>query len=283
MSPRERRRRRPRPPALRVALAGVSVLVGVFLILPLFIVVPISFSGSSFLEFPPRSFSLRWYREYFASHTWLDSTLNSVKVALLTALFSTVVGTCAALALQRWRTRFRPALTGVLLSPMILPHIVLAVSIYAVFARLKLIGSIWGLVAVYTLLATPFVYLNVSAALQALDPSLEQAALSLGATSWRALWHVTLPLVRPGIVAGALLAMILAFDEVVIAIFITGTTAVTLPKTMWDGIRTEINPTIAAVSSFLILIYVVLLAGASALRARVLATGRARGTLVEEE
>ena len=133
-----RDRRRRRPPAVRVALTGLSVLVGVFLVLPLFIVVPISFSGSSFLEFPPRSFSLRWYREYLASHTWIDSTFNSVKVAILTALFATIVGTCAALALQRWRTRFRPALTGVLLSPMILPHIVLAISIYSVFARLKL-------------------------------------------------------------------------------------------------------------------------------------------------
>jgi putative spermidine/putrescine transport system permease protein len=271
-----RRERRRRPPAIRVALTALSVLVGVFLILPLFVVVPISFSGSSFLEFPPRTFSLRWYREYLASSTWIDSTWNSVKVAILTALFSTVVGTCAALALQRWRTRWRPLLTGVLLSPMILPHIVLAVSIYAVFARLKLIGSIWGLVAVYTLLATPFVYLNVSAALQSLDPSLEQAAMSLGATRWRALWHVTLPLVRPGIVAGALLAMILAFDEVVIAIFITGTTAITLPKTMWDGIRTEINPTIAAVSTCLIASYVVVLGAAAALRARAVATGRIR-------
>lgn len=270
-------RRSRRPPAIRVALAAMSALVGVFLILPLFVVVPISFSGSSFLEFPPRTFSLRWYREYLESSTWIDSTVNSVKVAILTALFATIVGTCAALALQRWRTRFRAALTGVLLSPMILPHIVLAVSIYAVFARLKLIGSIWGLVAVYTLLATPFVYLNVSAALQSLDPSLEQAAMSLGATRWRALWHVTLPLVRPGIVAGALLAMILAFDEVVIAIFITGTTAITLPKTMWDGIRTEINPTIAAVSTCLIATYVLLLGASAAFRARALALGRARG------
>jgi len=274
-----RDRRRRRPPALRVALTAVSVLVGLFLILPLFVVVPISFSGSSFLEFPPRSFSLRWYREYLASHTWIDSTFNSVKVASLTALFSTAVGTCAALALQRWRTRFRLALTGVLLSPMILPHIVLAVSIYAVFARLRLIGSIWGLVAVYTLLATPFVYLNVSAALQSLDPSLEQAAMSLGATRWRALWHVTLPLVRPGILAGALLAMILAFDEVVIAIFITGTTAITLPKTMWDGIRTEINPTIAAVPTCLIVTYVLLLGASAALRARAIATGRVRAVV----
>jgi len=263
-----RERRGPRPSALRMALVAMSALVGLFLVLPLFVVVPLSFSGSSFLEFPPRSFSLRWYREYLASHTWIDSTINSVKVAVLTALFATVVGTGAALALARWRTRLRPALTGALLSPMILPHIVLAISIYAVFARLKLIGSIWGLVAVYTLLAVPFVYLNVSAALQSLDPSLEQAAMSLGATRARALWHVTLPLVRPGIVAGALLAMILAFDEVVIAIFITGTTAITLPKTMWDGIRTEINPTIAAVSTCLIATYVVLLGAASALHKR---------------
>jgi putative spermidine/putrescine transport system permease protein len=276
-----RDRRRRRPPALRVALTTLSAVVGIFLILPLFVVVPISFSGSSFLEFPPRSFSLRWYREYLSSHTWIESTFNSVKVAILTALFSTVVGTCAALALQRWRTRFRPALTGLLLSPMILPHIVLAVSIYAVFARVKLIGSIWGLVAVYTLLATPFVYLNVSAALQSLDPSLEEAAMSLGATRWRALWYVTVPLIRPGILAGALLAMILAFDEVVIAIFITGTTAITLPKTMWDGIRTEINPTIAAVSTCLIATYVFLLGASAALRARAVATGRLRPTVDE--
>ncbi len=268
--PRRRRGRLPRS-GLTIGLTVAGMLVALFLVLPVFVVIPVSFSGSSFLEFPPRSLSLRWYREYFVSHTWIDSTLNSVKVALLTSAAATIVGTGAALAMQRGRFRFRSALTGLILSPMILPHIVLAISIYAVFAKLKLIGSIWGLVAVYSMLATPFVYLNVSAALQSLEPSLEQAAMSLGATRWRALWHVTLPLIRPGIISGALLAMILAFDEVVIALFITGTTAVTLPKTMWDGIRTEINPTIAAVSSFLIVAYVALLATASAVRARAIA------------
>jgi putative spermidine/putrescine transport system permease protein len=279
MTPPECRHPR-RPPASRLnTVFGVAgCLVGLFLVLPIFVVIPISFSGSSFLEFPPRSLSLRWYHEYFSSHTWIDSTVNSVKVALLTSVLATLVGTAAALAMQRARFRFRSVLTGLILSPMILPHIVLAISIYAVFARLKLIGSIWGLAAVYTMLATPFVYLNVSAALQALEPALEQAAMSLGATRWRALWHVTLPLIRPGITSGALLAMILAFDEVVIALFITGTTAVTLPKTMWDGIRTEINPTIAAVSSFLIVGYVGLLAAASAVRARALARRWGHGT-----
>lgn len=272
------RRRRIPPSGLAIAFGAASILVALFLVLPVFVVIPVSFSGSSFLEFPPRSLSLRWYREYFNSHTWIDSTVNSAKVGVLTTVLATVVGTGAALAIQRARFRLRSVLTGLILSPMILPHIVLAISIYAVFARLKLIGSIWGLAAVYTVLATPFVYLNVSAALQSLEPALEQAAMSLGATRWQALWHVTLPLIRPGIVSGALLAMILAFDEVVIALFISGTTAVTLPKTMWDGIRTEINPTIAAVSSFLIMAYVGLLATASAVRARAIARRGGRGT-----
>lgn len=260
------RRRRSRSSSFEMTLESLSIVVGIFLILPVFVVIPLSFSASTFLEFPPRGLSLHWYREYFSSHTWMDSTLNSVKVATLTALFATMVGTGAALAMHRSHLRFRAALTGLILSPMVLPHIVLAISVYAIFAKIKLIGSIWGLVSVYTLLASPIVYLNVSAALQGLDPSLEHAALSLGAKPWQTLRYVTLPLAKSGMISGALLASILALDEVVIAIFITGTTAITLPKTMWDGIRTEVNPTVAAVSSFLIIIYIVTLAITAVLR-----------------
>jgi putative spermidine/putrescine transport system permease protein len=174
----------------------------------------------------------------------------------------------ASLALVRGRFRGKGLIHALILSPMIIPVIIVAISVYLFFSRLRLIGTEWGLVLAHTILALPFVVVNVSASLKGFDETLERAAISLGASRFQALRKVTFPLIRPGIISGALFAFITSFDEVVVAIFISGSRAVTLPKQMWDGIRIAINPTISAVASLFIVFSILLLLAIEILRRR---------------
>lgn len=232
-------------------LWGAALLVLAFLALPTLVVLPISFSAAKYLTFPPPGWSLQWYGRYFGSREWMTATWRSVEVGVLTMAAATIVGTAAALALRR-QFRGRSLVNLVILAPMVVPVIIVAIAIYGLYARLRLIGTIPGLVLAHTVLALPFVVVVVAATLRGFDETLELAAQNLGANRWQTFHLVTLPLIRPGIVSGALLAFITSFDEVVIAIFISGARSPTLPKQMWDGIRTEIDPTVAAVSTLLI-------------------------------
>lgn len=233
------------------ALIVFGLLVLAFLALPLTVVVPISFSAAKYLTFPPPGWSTQWYERYFGSREWMSATGRSFEVALLTTLTATAVGTAAALALRR-PFRGSSLVRLILLAPLVVPVIIVAIGIYGLYARLRMVGTLHGLVFAHTVLALPFVVVVVSATLRGLDGTLELAAQNLGANRWQTFRHVTLPLIRPGVASGALLAFITSFDEVVVAIFVSGTHAATLPKQMWDGIRTEIDPTVAAVSTLLI-------------------------------
>jgi putative spermidine/putrescine transport system permease protein len=177
----------------------------------------------------------------------------------MTTVFSTILGTLAAYTFVRGKFRGKQLLYPVILSPTIIPIIILALVYYFFFSKLRLIGSPWGLILAHTVLAIPFVVINVSATLKGFDFTLEKAAMNLGANPIQAFLRVTLPLIKPGIIAGALFAFITSFDEIVVAMFICGTTAVTLPKRMLDGIRTEINPTISAVSTLEIIGVIIIL------------------------
>ncbi len=242
----------------RYLLYIVCGLIFLYLVLPIFVIVPISFSSSRYLQFPPEGFSLQWYEQFFRGRNWMSATLRSFQVAILTALLATVLGTMASLALVRGDFPGKRVLYGLIISPLIIPVIITAVAVYYIFALFKLIGSIWALVLAHTVLALPFVVVNVTATLQGFDVTLERAALSLGANRLVTFFRVILPLTWPGIFSGALFAFITSFDEVVVAIFLTGAKP-TLPKQMWDGIRVAINPTISAVASLLIVFSVVLL------------------------
>jgi putative spermidine/putrescine transport system permease protein len=233
------------------ALIAFALATVVFLVAPLAVVVPISFSSAKYLTFPPPGWSLQWYARYLGSREWMSATVRSVEVAVLTMAAATGIGTAAALALRR-PFRGRWLVRMLVLAPLAVPVIIVAIAIYALYARLQLVGTIAGLVLAHTLLALPFVVVIVSATLSGIDETLELAAQSLGANRSRTFRLVTLPLIRPGVVSAALLAFITSFDEVVVAIFVSGTHAATLPKQMWDGIRTEIDPTVAAVSTLLI-------------------------------
>lgn len=246
----------------------LCLMIFVFLLLPIFIIIPISFSSAKYLQFPPQGFSLQWYHEYFSDRVWISATLLSLRVAAITMVLATILGTMASLALVRGRFRGKGLIHAFLLSPMIIPVIIIAISVYLFFSKLRLIGTGLGLVLAHTILALPFVVVNVSATLKGFDETLERAAMSLGANRFQALMKITFPLIRPGIISGALFAFVTSFDEVVIAIFISGAYAVTLPKQMWDGIRISINPTIAAVSSLLICFSVALMLMIEVLRSR---------------
>ncbi len=230
---------------------GVAILI--FLALPLAVVIPISFSAAKYLTFPPPGWSTQWYERYFGSREWMSATLRSVEVAVLTTAAATAVGTAAALALRR-SFRGKSLVSLIIVAPMVVPVIIVAIGIYGLYARLQMVGTLHGLVLAHTVLALPFVVVVVAATLRGFDETLELAAQNLGANRWQTFRLVTLPLIRPGIVSGALLAFITSFDEVVVAIFVSGARAPTLPKQMWDGIRTEIDPTVAAVSTLLIVV-----------------------------
>jgi putative spermidine/putrescine transport system permease protein len=252
----------------RIVLYGFTALVLFYLIFPVFVVAPVSFSSAQYLAFPPPGFSLQWYEKYFDRQDWIDATFLSLRIGLMTAVMATVLGTAAALGLVRGRFRGKNAINAFLVSPLIIPAIIVAIGVYFFYARLQIVGSPWALALAHTALAIPFVVINVSATLYGFDERLEYAAMNLGANRWQTFRHVTFPIIRPGVLAGALFAFITSFDELIVALFISGTGAVTLPRKMWDGLRQEIDPTIAAVSTMLIAISVLILLSAELLRQR---------------
>lgn len=250
----------------RVTLAA-SAAVGFFLVAPILLVIPMSFSSALYLHFPPPGFSLRWYRSFF-HNGWLGPTGRSFEVAAVVTVCATVLGTLAALALSKRNLRGAGLVTAVLALPMIVPVIIYAIGMYAVFIRWGLIGNLRGLMVAHVALALPFVVINVGAPLRTLDPNVERAARSLGASHLHTFRTVTLPQILPGVIAGALFAFLTSFDEVVIALFVTGPETQTLPVKMFTELRTSIEPTIAAAATMLIGLTAIVLGSAAVIMRR---------------
>jgi len=253
MSTRATRSRYRRTRLARVALGLVCAPIFGFLMLPLVVVFPLSLSSAPYLQFPPPGLSWRWYESYFGDPAWIDATMRSLGIGAATMLASLAVGMPLAFSLVRGRYFGRTLLDRLAIAPMIVPTIIISVAIYGIFAKLRLIGAWYGIALAHTILALPFVIIILTAALRGFDESLEQAALGLGASRWQAIRRVTLPEIRPSIVTAAVLAFITSFDELVVAMFLAGP-QMTLPKKMFDNIRMEIDPTIAAVSVLQILV-----------------------------
>lgn len=253
------------PGRIAVVVAAASVLG--FLIAPVVIIVIVSFSGGAYLAFPPPSFSLRWYERFLGDPNWQRAIWVSVQVATLTMIAATALGFAAALALVRGEFRGKGFLYGFLLMPMIVPTIIVAIAIYFVFSKFKLIGSIFGMAAAHTVLALPIVVIVLAATLQGLDPRYERAAYSLGAGALYTWRRVTLPMIAPGLISAALFAFLSSFDELLIPLFLSGVRMQTMTVRIWNSLLLEVEPTIAAVSSFLVGVTVaVLLANALARR-----------------
>jgi putative spermidine/putrescine transport system permease protein len=260
--------------AAGAALWIVTWLVLGFLVLPILVIVPLSFSAGTFLTLPLPGLSLRWYEALAGSDPWLNALKNSFIVGIATTVLATGLGTLASLGLVRARFPGKALLMALLISPMIVPVVIIAAGAYFFYASLGLTGSLLGLTLAHTTLATPFVVISVTAALQGFDSSLSRAGASLGASPARVFFDVTLPLIGPGVFSGALFAFITSFDEVVVALFLTGPAQRTLPRQMFDGIRENISPMITAVATLLILLSVMLMTAMELLRRR---SNRLRG------
>ena len=240
----------------RTALILLATIIGLYLLLPVLVVVPMSLSSSSFLTFPPKELSLRWYQQLLDDPSWGRSAFASLKVALLSATVSVILGTLAALALVRGRFPFRNAVTAVLLAPLIVPYVIVGLAVYIAFLNLGLTETTLGFVLVHTCLGVPYVMINVSTGLVSVDRRLEMASMNLGAGPVSTFFRITLPLILPSVLAGALFAFITSWDEVVTAIFLSGPDMTTMPVKMWSGIRVQVDPAVAAVSSLSLLVII---------------------------
>ncbi|MBY3447102.1 ABC transporter permease subunit [Rhizobium laguerreae] len=236
--------------------AGILTLTLVifFLLFPEVVVIIMSFSSDATLQFPPSGFSLQWYGSFFGDEAWYGAAWTSIKIGLAVAALSTVLGTLAAYGLSRIASDIRGWLTVVILAPITIPVIVVGVASYFGLVNLGFIGTETGIVLAHTIGAISYVVVIVSATLANFDRRLEQAAKSMGARPFTAFIRVTFPLIRPGIIGGALFAFIHSFDEVVVTSLVSGYSVRTLPLKMWENIRNEIDPTVAAVASLLTLL-----------------------------
>jgi putative spermidine/putrescine transport system permease protein len=252
--------------ALGWLLPAHAALVLLFLGAPTLVVIPMGFTDSNFLGFPPPGYSLRWFEVYFGSELWLGATLRSFVVAFGTACLAVVLGGFAALALARSESRWRGAMFALFLAPMIVPRIVVALGLFYLFAQLGLVATEAGLVLGHTVLALPFTFVTVAAVLKGYDWRLDQAAATLGATRVKVLLQITVPLLKGGLVAAFLFAFITSFDDLTVALFVSGGVTTTLPKQMWDDMILQLNPTLAAVSVVVFVLVTALLVTAERLR-----------------
>lgn len=253
----------------RIAVVTLACLVLAFLIAPTFVIVPLSFSDDPYFTFPIAKYSLRWYRDFFGNERWMMSIVNSTIAAVATTILATVLGTMAAVGISRPSFPWRAPVMALLISPMIIPIVIVAVGGYLFFGQLGLTNTRLGLILAHTALATPFVVITVTATLSTYDNNLTRAGLSLGAPPLDVFWRVTLPSIMPGVVSGAIFAFATSFDEVVAALFLTGAEQRTLPVQMFSGIRDQINPTIMAAATILLALSVLLFVATMILSRRV--------------
>ncbi len=261
--------------AAAAALRAFVALVLAFLGGPLLMVIATAFNNSAFMQFPPRQWSLRWFRDYFGSARWIAASWMSLELAAAVALASTVLAIGAAVVLTRYRFPGRQALNALIMAPLVVPVIVLAAGLYYMMVRLGLSGTFASLMLGHMVVAFPYATVVIGASLEQCDRQLEDAAVGLGANRVRAFLAVTLPLIRSSVVVALLFSFLISFDEVVISIFLAGPETMTLPRVMWEAIRFEISPTIAAVSTLLIALSTAILVVAELVRSR-FGPGRAR-------
>jgi len=255
-------------------MRSFNVLALVFLVLPILVIIPLSFSDSTFLSYPMPGYSMRWYENLIHSEAWVRAAKNSFIVAPMAALIATVLGTLAAVGLNKAEFPGKGLLMAVLISPMVVPAVVVGVGVYIFFAEIGLADSYTGLILAHAALGAPFVVTTVSATLQGFNHNLVRASLSLGAGPLQTFFRITLPVIAPGLISGALFAFATSFDEVVITLFVAGPNQTTLPRQMFTGIRENISPTIAALATILIVFSTCLLLVLEWLRGRNKAAAR---------
>jgi ABC-type spermidine/putrescine transport system permease subunit II len=233
---------------LQIYVAAICVL----LLAPMVIVVILAFSGDGYLHFPPSSFSLQWFARFFGDPQWQRALLSSLIIGAIACVVSTTIGLLAAYAFLRTEFLGKKLLLSLMLTPIIVPSIITAIAMYYLAGKLGLIGNVLWLGLCHAVVAMPIVLLILLAALHAVDPNLERAALGLGSGRVRVFFRIVLPIVLPGVLSAALFAFLASFDELLIALFLAGVRAQTLPVRIWNSLNLQVEPTIAAVSAFLI-------------------------------
>ncbi len=252
-------------------------LVFFFLIAPLFVILPLSFNAEQYIHFSskmlaldPEGFSLRWYEDmiYGTKNPWGLATKNSLIIAFFATIGSTILGTVAALGLSSRHMPYKAAFMALLISPMIVPLIISGTAIFFFMAKVGLAATHTGIVLSHIILGTPFVVITVTATLSGFDHSVTRAAASLGSNPVNTFMKITLPLIMPGVISGALFAFVTSFDEVVVVLFLAGLENTTIPIQMWVGLREQLSPTIMAVATCLIIMSTLILVTAELLRRR---------------
>ncbi len=259
----------------RILIRVVGGLALVFLIAPLLVIVPLSFTSGRFftftpemLAFDPAGYSWRWYEAIRDDSVWTKALWNSLFIGGIATLIATTLGTLAAMGLARSNAPMKGAIMGLIISPMITPVVIAATGMYFLYSDFGLTQSHLGLILAHAALGAPFVVITVSASLTGYDFNLSRAGLSLGASPLTVFRRVTLPLILPGVISGALFAFATSFDEVVTVLFMGGPEQVTIPRKMWSGIREQISPAILAAATLLIIVAAALLVCVEWLRRR---------------
>lgn len=230
----------------------VAILVCLFLVLPIFIVVPMSFSTAVSFMFPPPGYSLKYYEAYFTSAEWLTATGNSLIIGAAVMILTLLLVIPAAFGYVRYRFAGRAAANLLLMTPLIVPHVVTALGDYGLLSRIGLVGTHIGMIIAHTVLSVPVAFLAIAASLKGFDRNIERAAMMCGAGPLRTFWYVTMPILKPGLAVGAFFAFMQSFNEAVVAIFIAGRMASTLPKKMFESVRLDSDPVLAVASTLLV-------------------------------
>jgi ABC-type spermidine/putrescine transport system permease subunit II len=252
----------------RLVLGAVVALILVYLILPQFIIVPLAFSDQSYLAFPPTGWSTQWFARIAENPAWLQAAINSLIIGVPTALLSMVLGTLAALTVARGGLATAGIVSTVVVAPMMLPHVILAIGLYPVMLQLGFLGTYVAAIIGHTVIGVPLVFITVNAALAGYSDALELAAMTLGANPWQSFWKVTFPMIRVGVIVGGILAFASSFDELMLALFLTGAGTRTLPRLMWEQLNDYLTPTIAGVATLVFAFTLLLLVLASTMQAR---------------
>ncbi|MDM7931557.1 ABC transporter permease [Tabrizicola sp.] len=237
--------------------SGLAWLLLVLLVAPALVAIPVSLTPRRFLSFPTDELSLQYYRKLFTSPEWLSSFGQSAVIGLSSTLLATTIGTLCAIGLWRVSSRAGEVMRAILLLPLVIPPIIAAMAFYRLFVPLGLIDSYIGLILAHTVLSAPLVLITVSASLAGFDPRLEQASRNLGASNWTTMRRVILPGIKPGVMAGAVFAFIASWDEIVVTLFLSKFSVYTLPRRMWNGIRENTDPTVAAAAVVLMVVTLV--------------------------
>jgi len=258
-----------------LSLSSSAYMVLAFLMLPIIIIIPLSFNAEPFFTFTdgmlaldPEAYSMKWYAEILSDDKWILAIQNSFFIGICATIIATFLGTLAAVGMSHSDMPFQRAIMALLLSPMIVPLIITAAGMFFFYTQLNLAGSYLGIIIAHAVLGTPFVIITVNAALAGFDYSLVNASQGLGAKPTYTFFKVVMPLIRPGVISGALFAFVTSFDEVVVVLFMAGPEQRTIPRQMFSGLREQISPTILAVATLLVIVSALLLLTIEYLRSR---------------